>query len=57
MVNSEHMVKAMHRMQAVIEKQHRHITSTEESVYVVVEEVNGSVYVVVEEVNGSVKKM
>lgn len=43
MVNSEHMVKAMHRMQAVIEKQHRHITSTEELVYVVVEEVNESV--------------
>lgn len=41
--NSERMVEAMQHMQEVIEKQNRHITSTEASVGEVVEEINASV--------------
>ena len=41
--NSERMVEAMQHMQEVIEKQNQHITSTEESVGEVVDEINGSV--------------
>lgn len=42
-VNSEHMVEAMHHMQEVIQKQNQHIGSTEETVSEVVEEINASV--------------
>lgn len=41
--NSQRMVEAMQHMQEVIEKQNQHISSTEDSVGEVVEEINGSV--------------